>query len=43
MFQSHYSEEKQDWIFEDRTDLLLFRLVHGVIKTAKTGPAGKKK
>jgi hypothetical protein len=42
VFQSYYSEEKQDWVYEDRTGLLLFRRVHTAMKTAKTGPAGKK-
>jgi hypothetical protein len=42
VFQSYYSEEKQDWVYEDRTGLLLFRRVHTAIKAAKTGPAGKK-
>ena len=42
VFQSYYSEEKQDWVYEDRTGLLLFRRVHTAIKTAKTDPAGNK-
>ena len=42
VFQSHYSEEEQDWVYEDRTGLLLFRRVFTTIKTAKIEPAGKK-
>jgi hypothetical protein len=42
VFQSYYSEEKQDWVYEDRTGLLLFRRVLTALKTAKTGPANKK-
>jgi hypothetical protein len=42
VFQSYYSEEKQDWVYEDRTGLLLFRRVLTAIKTAKSDPAGKK-
>jgi hypothetical protein len=41
VFQSYYSEEKQDWVYEDRTGLLLFRRVHTAIKIAKARPAGK--
>ena len=41
VFQSYYSEEKQDWVYEDRTGLLLFRSVFTGIKTTKFGPAGK--
>jgi hypothetical protein len=42
VFQSYYSEEKQDWVYEDRTGLLLFRRVHTAIKTAKIDPTEKK-
>jgi hypothetical protein len=42
VFQSYYSEEKQDWVYEDRTGLLLFRRVQTAIKKPKPGPAGKK-
>ena len=42
VFQSYYSDEKQDWIYEDRTGLLLFRRVHTAIKTAKTDSAREK-
>lgn len=41
VFQSYYSEEEQDWVYEDRTGLLLFRRVFTAIKTPKIGPAGK--
>ena len=42
VFQSYYSEEKQDWVYEDRAGLLLFRRVLTAIKTAKIDPVGKK-
>ena len=42
VFQSYYSEEKQDWVYEDRTGLLLFRRVHTAIKTAKIDLGAKK-
>ena len=42
VFQSYYSEEKQDWVYEDRTGLLLFRRVLTAIKTVKSDPACKK-
>ena len=41
VFQSYYSEEKQDWVYEDRTGLLQFRIVFTGIKAPKIDPAVK--
>jgi hypothetical protein len=40
-FQWYYSDEKEDWVYEDRTGLLLFRSVFTGIKTTRIDPAGK--
>jgi len=41
VFQSYYSEEKQDWVYEDKTGLLLFRRVHTAIHR-ETSSGGQK-
>jgi hypothetical protein len=41
VFQSYYSDEKEDWVYEDRTGLLLFRSIFTGAKTTKIDPAGK--
>jgi hypothetical protein len=41
VFRSYYSEEKHDWVYEDRTGLLLFRSAFTGIKNTKIDPAGK--
>ena len=41
MFQWYYSDEKEDWVYEDRTGLLLFRSVFTGIRTTRIDPAGK--
>lgn len=41
VFQSYYSDEKEDWVYEDRTGLLQFRSVFTGIRAAKNDTAGK--
>ena len=38
MYQTYYSEEQQDWVYEDSAGLLLFRRVLTAVKPAKINP-----
>jgi hypothetical protein len=41
VYQSYYSEEQEDWVYEDRTGLLMFRCVRTGIKPTKSNPGRK--
>jgi hypothetical protein len=41
VYQTYYSEEQQDWVYENRTGLLMFRRVLTAIKPAKINPDRK--